>query len=364
MKARGVLFAAALVAGGSTARADGTAAPPVTIEAPPGWADAGASRRISGALITLKGPEASSFVVARADGAPRDSASGALAYLTKLVDGLRAGSGADFRAAGVLETRTFRNGVSIQLLRATLGGKPRLIVALVDAGGPPLVATLASAAPEAMLNPLFGSLRSGAPEGEVRSAGVERSLDAQLELALGGGLRARALSAAERDKGVVLALQGAGSEVVFLKLSEEDAAAKDQAGIVRATVADAAKVPLDSVSPARPAATPAGPGAVYAWARLPDSPDLRFAAGYLPWQYWGYSLLARGPQADELLVGALAALKAGPAAVPKLVASTPKLDDAEPDEAVARYGPAASIALVLLLGAAWSLGRKKGNLHS
>jgi hypothetical protein len=355
------LLAAALASAAPFARAD---VPAVAIEPPPGWTDASASGRIPGAVIALKGPESSSFVLARADGPHRDAA-GALLYLTKLIEGLRAGSGADFRSAGLIETRAFRNGVSIQLLRASLDGRPRLIVALVDAGGSSLVATLASAAPEAMMTPLFGGLRTNAVEGEVRSSGVELSLDQQLQFALGGGLRARALSVEERGKGAVLALQGSGSEVVFLKLSEEDAAAKDQPEIVRATVADGAKIPLDTVSPARFAATPAGPSAVYAWGKLPGSADLRFAAGYLPWQYWGYSLLARGPQADELLVGALAALKAGPTSVPKLLANTPKIEDSEPDEPFGRAGPiAALVAAGALLLLFWRAGRKKGTLSS
>ena len=356
------LLAAVLLASARAFAVSGDAAPKITIEAPPGWTEVSIRARLPSAVLALKGPEASSFVLARAEGAPSDGAAAQLAYLTKLLDGIRAGSGADYRSAGALESRTFRNGVGVQLLRATLDGKPRLVVALVDAGGPPLAATLASAAPDAMLTPLFGALRTDAPEGAVRLAGVQRSLDDQLEVALGGGLRARAPTAEERGKGVVLALQGAGSEVVFLKLSEEDAAAKDQPGIVRATASDAAKVPLESVSPAKLAATPAGPSGVYAWARLPDSPDLRFACGFLPWQYWGYSLLARGPQADELLVGALAAVKAGPSAVPKLVAQTPALESAEPDGGLKRYLPVAAVlALVALL---WRGGRKKGNLGS
>jgi len=364
MTPRRVLLAALFAAASPPARAGDGPAPVVTIEAPPGWVEVAGRARISGALITLKGPEASSFVLARADGAPRDSAAGSLAYLTKLLDGIRSGSGADYRSAGTIETRTFRNGISAQLLRATLDGKPRLIVALVDAGGPPLAATLASAAPDAMLTPLFGALRTDAPEGAVRITGVQRSLDDQLEVALGGGLRARALTADERGKNVTLALQGSGSEVLFLKLSEEDAAAKDQPGLVRATVADAAKIPLDSVSAAKLAPTPAGPAGVYAWAKMPDSPDLRFAAGFLPWQYWGYSLLARGPQADELLVGVLAALKAGPAAVPKLVADTPAIELAEPDGGVKRYGFAAAALMLVLFAVAWRGGRKKGTLAS
>jgi len=361
---RGSALLALLFAGvGSAAGAAESAAPAVTLEPPPGWRDVRGAGGPARALVALKGPESSSFVLVPADDAPRDSAAAVLSYLTKVLGGIRDGSGADFRAVGPIETRDIR-GVTVQLLRATLDGKPRLIVALVDAGGPPLLATLTSAAPEAMLTPIFGALRTTVPEGAVRTTGVERSLDGQLEIALGGGLRARGLSAEERGKGVVLALQGAGSEVVFLKLSEEDSSPKDQAGIVRAMVADAARVPLDSVSPSRRAATAAGPAGVYAWAKLPGSPDLRFAAAFLPWAYWGYSLLARGPQADELTVGVLAALKAGPSAVPKLLADTPSVEALEESPPFRRYAPAAAaVAAVLLAGLAWRGGRKKGTLR-
>jgi hypothetical protein len=347
------------------ASAAGSSAPTIGLEPPPGWSDVTAERRFDGAVLALKGPESSSFVLARADGAPTGDAASALSYLSRVLDGVRTGSKADYKASGPLESRTFRNGVSAQLLRATLAGRPRLVVALLDVGGRPLVATLSSAAPEAMLTPLFGAIRTGVPDGAVRAEGVERSLDGQLEVSLGGGLRARALSADERARGVVLALQGAGSEVVFIKLGEDAASPKDQAAIVRATVADAAKALPSDVSPARLAATPAGPAAVYAWAALPGSTDLRFAAGYLPWSYLGYSLLARGPQAEELLVGALAALKTGPEADPRLVAGTPPLEIPEergPSRRVVVIGAAAAVVLAAAL--AWRGGRKKANLDS
>lgn len=349
-----------MLAAGSAARADVPA--PVGMEIPPGWSRAAPNPPIPEAVIALQGPESSSFVVARAGAVPAGAA-GALSYLTRVLDGVRAGSKLDFRSSGAIETRMFRNGVSVQLLRASLGGNPRLVLALIDAGGPPLVATLSSAAPEAMLTPLFGGLRPTVPEGAVRLTGVERSLDGQFEVALGGGLRARTLTVPERGKGAVMALQSEGSEVIFLKLSQEDAAAKDQAGLVRATVADAAKVPFDAVSPARLTATPAGPAAVCAWASVPGSPDLRLAAGFLPWAYWGYSVIARGPRADQLLDGALAALKPGPDAVPKLLADTPRLETPDTD-AFGRGAAAAAAAAALVLLLVWRAARKKGNVST
>jgi hypothetical protein len=218
---------------------------------------------------------------------------------------------------------------------------------------------LASAAPDAMMGPLFGALQIGVP-GAVRESGAAQSSDGQLLIALGGGLRSRELTAPERKQGAVLAIQGAGSEVVFLKVENEDASPKDQAAIVRATAADAAKVPAKKVSPAGRAPTQAGPSAVYAWTKLDGGSDLRFAAGFLPWQYWGYSVMARGPQADELLIGALAALKQGPSAVPGLVQASPVIEIPEETErGRLRQGAIGAGALILLLFA-WSLSRKKG----
>ena len=334
--------------------------PEVSLEPPPGWTDITAQAPVKGVLLALRGPESSSFAAARMPASALDSAAATKAYLARVLDGLRAGARLDYRSNGRVETRTFRNGVTARFLRATVDGRPRLLVAVVDAGGPPLLATLSSAAPDAMMGPLIGALRLGLP-GAVRTAGTAQSSDGQLQLALGGGLRSRDLTGDERRQGAVLAIQGAGSEVVFLKVQEEDASPKDQAAIVRATAAAAAKAALDEVSPARRAPTPAGPAGVYAWAKIPGTPDLRFAAGYLPWQYWGYSVLARGPQADELLVGALAALKQGPSAVAGLVAASPQIDI--PNESGRRIsaGAAAAAAAVLLL-IVWSRRRKNGNL--
>ena len=340
--------------------AEGTA-PQVSLDPPPGWSDITGKPPVKGVILALRGPESSSFAVARMPASALDDAAATKAYLMSVLDGLRAGARLDYRSNGRVESKTFRNGVTARFLRATVDDKPRLLVAILDAGGPPLLATLASAAPDAMMGPLFGALRLGS-SGAIKTAGTAQSSDGQLQLALGGGLRSRDLTGDERRQGAVLAIQGAGSEVIFLKVEEEDASPKDQAAIVRATAADAAKVGLDGVSPARRAATPAGPAAVYAWAKISGTPDLRFAAGFLPWEYWGYSVLARGPQADELLVGALAALKQGPSAVAGLVEASPKIEI--PDGAGRRGLKAVAVGsgLLAVLLIVWSLGRKNANL--
>ena len=337
--------------------------PSVSLDPPPGWSDITAKTPVKGVILALRGPESSSFAVARMPASALDGAAATRDYLMQVLDGLRAGARLEYRSNGRVETKTFRNGVTAHFLRATVNDQPRLLVAVLDAGGPPLLATLSSAAPDAMMGPLFGALRLGA-SGAIKTAGTAQSADGQLQLALGGGLRSRDLTGEERRQGAVLAIQGAGSEVLFLKVEEDDASPKDQAAIVRATAADAAKVALDGVSSARRAATPAGPAAVYAWAKVSGTPDLRFAAGFLPWQYWGYSVLARGPQADELLVGVLAALKQGPSAVAGLVEASPKIEIPDPARRRKLKDLAIGSGILAVLLIVWSLSRKNANLPS
>jgi hypothetical protein len=341
--------------------------PAASIDPPPGWSDVTGKTAVRGVILALKGPEASSFLVARMPSSALDSALATRSYLAHALAELSAGAGMTFVARGGVETKRLRNGLTLRILHADLNGAPRLIVAVVEGGGAPLLATLSSAAPDAMLTPLFEALKVGAAALSVRESGVAVSLDGQLQVSLGGGLRSRDLAPSEKRQGVVLSIQGAGSEVLFMKIEDQDSAPKDEAAIVRAVVTDAAKVRLSDVSPARRASTPAGPEAVYAWAKMPGSPDMRFAAGYLPWAYWGYSILGRGPQADELMLGALAALKMGPSGVPKLLAATPRLE-IPPDPArrgrimlamLAAACGGLSIALI-----AWSRGRKNANLPS
>jgi len=330
-----------------------------TLEAPPGWKDVLNEGKVRNAVIALKGPEMASFIVRRAPKAPLDNPAGTRGYLQDVLGGLREGSGKDYRTSGRVETRVFRNGLTAQLIKGQLAGEDRVLIALFGAGGTPHLAVLMSAAPEAMVNSLLGSIQIGRIEGAVQSAGVARSLDGQLELALGGGRRSRALLDSESAKGFVLVVQGSGSEVLFQKLAEADATKPgEQAAIVRELTATSAGVAPEKIAPVKAAATAAGPVAVYSWAA--SGPNEKLSVGYLPWGYWGYQLFGRGPAADELMVGALAALKAGPTAVPGLLASTPRIP-------IEKQGPSRKLVLgvfaaLAALAAAglvtWSLKRK------
>ncbi|MDE2510960.1 MAG: hypothetical protein KGL74_07545 [Elusimicrobia bacterium] len=362
MRGRALLVACMLAARAVCAAP--SPSPTVSIDPPPGWNDVTGKARVRGVILALKGPETSSFILARMPASALESAASTRAFLARTLEQLRAGARADLRSSGRVETKTLHNGITLHLLRADLDGAPRMIIAVVDGGGPPYLGTLSSAAPDAMLAPLFGALKLGAAAGAIRESGNAVSLDGQLLVPLGGGLRSRDLTPEEKRQGAVLAVQGAGSEVLFLKIEDDDASPKDQSAIVRAVVSDSAKTAPDAVSPARRVPTPAGPSGVYAWAKIPSSPDLKFSAGFLPWAYWGYSILGRGPQADELLVGSLAALKAGPSAVPKLLAATPRLEI--PEDGRGRRAPLVVLGVVAVLGLlfAWSRRQKNANLPS
>ena len=357
------LVLAVLLASG-LARAAGVAGGP-QLDPPPGWKDANADGKIAGMLIVLKGPETSSFIVKRAPSAPLDNPAGVRHYLGDVLGGMRDTGGHDYKSSGRVETRVFRNGLTATLLRAQEKGEDRLVLAVFSANGAAHLAVLRSAAPEAMLPSLLGALKYGAVEGEVRVSGTARSLDGQLELALGGGLRSRSLLDVETAKGFVLVIQGAGSEILFQKLSEADATKPaEQAAIVRELAAASAGAASSAAAPVRAAPTAAGPIGVYSWA--PGAAGEKVAVGYLPWGYWGYQLFGRGPGADELLLGTLAALKAGPSAVPGLLASTPaipiKQEVPRRKLLLGAFAAAAGLFAVALL--VWSRGRKNASLTS
>ncbi len=359
---RGKLFAALLVAVPlAGARA---AAPDIRVDPPPGWARVATKNRNPLYVAGLRGPEQSSFQLMRVVGVPLDNAGAVRLYLRDVFEGIRAGARLDFKSDGRVERRTFRNGVVAHLLRADLDGKPRLVVALVEAGGTTLAATLNSAAPEAMLASLFEAVSYPRVEGAVQESGVARSSDGQLEVALGGGLRSRSLTEKEKADGFVLVMEGAGSQLLFQRIEDDSTPVGEQAAIVRAVAASAAGAVEGSASSPAGAPTPAGPVAVYSWTRLTDAAAGRFAVGFLPWGYWGYSLLARGPAADELLTGVLAALKSGPNTVPGILAATPAipLEAQASDRRLLLAGAAA--ACVLLGLAVWSRSRKNANVSA
>lgn len=334
----------------------------IRLEPPPGWSQVEPKPRRPNHVGALKGPETSSFQLLSVKGAPLDNAGAVRLYLRDMFEGIRAASRRDFKSDGRVERKTFRNGVVVHFLRAELDGKPRLVVALLDAGGTTLAATLSSAAPEAMLNSVFESIVFPRVEGAVQEKGVARSSDGQLEVVLGGGLRSRALTAQEKKEGFAFVIEGSGSELLFQRIEDDDTPAGQQASIVQAAADSGPGVSPGSASAPAAAATPAGPVAVYSWAPVAQGATGRFAVGYLPWGYWGYSLLARGPDADGLLVGVMAALKPGPHAVSGIVAATPSIPLERPPTDRRLLLALAGTALVLAGLVAWSRSRKNANV--
>jgi hypothetical protein len=219
-----------------------------TIDPPPGWNDGNADGKLKTIAIALQGPETSSFIVKRAPAVPLDNPAGIRGYLNDVLNGLKRTQRQPYTTSGRVESKSFRNGVHANILRAQLKNEDRVVLAVFPVKGYPYLAVLTSNAPDAMLPSLLGGLQLGAIEGAVQTSGVARSLDSQLELALGGGLRSRTPLEKEASKGFVLVIQGAGSEVLFQKLSEADATKpNEQAAIVRELAAASAQTDRKSV---------------------------------------------------------------------------------------------------------------------
>ncbi|MEK7389380.1 MAG: hypothetical protein AAB036_06760 [Elusimicrobiota bacterium] len=334
----------------------------LTLESPPGWSDAAIAGKDNGILIALKGPETSSFVVKRAREVALDNPAVVRGYLQDVLKGINKVGQSDYRGDGRVETVTFfRNGLSAHVMRARLRGEERMILGVFEVGTQAHLAVLISAAPGAMLAPLLGAIDLGSGANALRETGTVRSEDAQLEVALGGGLQSRPLLEAELAKGFVLAIRGAGSEILFQKLSNAEATnPQKQSATLRDLAAAAAG--RQAASPLLSAPTAAGPVGVYSWAKVGDDSSQRVVAGYLPWCYWGYQIFGRGSAADDFLVGVLAALKAGPGASPALVAGSPRVPLSRGFEPGLLFWGAiivAAIGVILLL---WSWRQKNANL--
>lgn len=305
------------------------AAPParITLEPPPGWKDVTAQKPGQDLVLALKGPELSSFVLTRVEPMSLDNRAVTRAYLADLIADLNRRTGLGFSPAGNLSRASYDNGLTAHFLRAHHKGRPRLILAVMEFGGNAMVGILMSSVPDTILPSILGGLRASgeAPE-DPSGVGRVVSLDGQLSLGLAEGLSPRPVTEREKRMGFVAALRGLDSELMIMKLVELGTPIKDQPGIVKDTVLAVEGVERASLSSIQLFETPAGPDLVYAWARLNDSAGPgQFAAGYMPWGYWGYSILAKGPRAADLTREAFADLALGPSAVPKLVAETPKV---------------------------------------
>ncbi len=297
-----------------------------SVEPPPGWTDVSAGQSKRAVLAALKGPETSSFMLARMKPIDFDNRGEVRAYLVEVVDGINRATGQAFAIATDVKMADYGNGLSAQYVRADLNGKPRLIVAVARLDGVPMVAVLSSAVPETMLPEILGAVKIAAPEEADADASEDsdgprvETEDGQLSLALPSGASLRPLTDLERKQGFMLAVDGWGSELVIMKIVDDTPVSMEPA-LVRATVSQMAGVDPGSVTRPAHLDTKARPAMVYSWGRLGESSQ--FAAGFLPWCYWGYSVLAKGPRAVALLQAVLPGIVGGSAAQPRLVAETP-----------------------------------------
>ncbi len=337
-----------------------------TIEAPPGWDDVTASKNSPDLVAALKGPESSSFMLARVAATPLDNRGAIRAFLLDVLTELNNKSGLGFAIKGGVEEVSYDNGATAHIVRAELQGKPRLILAVIELNGAKFLGTLNSAVPDTLLPSIIGSLKDNTGAGARPALSHQaQSLDGQLSFSLPEGLAARTLSEREKKLNFVVAVQGLGSELMIMKLVDDQTPIKDQPVLVHSTVQAVDGVEGPSVADTALFETPAGPDLVYAWGRLKDpSGASQFVAGYMPWCYWGYSVLAKGPRALDLMTQTFTALALGPDAQDKLVKQTPEVP--LPHElrlksltGRRRMAAAAGAGVVLLL-LALALTRRKG----
>jgi hypothetical protein len=298
---------------------------PFTIEPPPGWSRLPATERDPLLILALKGPEQSSFVLARINPVSLGNRASVLTLLTDVLSGIAARTRLKFTVASNLETATYGNGLTVSYIRANLNDKPRMILSVMEMHGMYMLGTLVSAVPDTLQPSILGALQGDAPA--LRAVVSDyASLDGQLTFRLPDGVTARPLSAHERKQGFVAAFQGPGAQLAVMKLPDDGTPVKDQPDIIKGTVRAMAGVDAATLSPVQYLLTSAGTDFIYVHARISDvSGESRFLAGYMPWAYWGYSILAKGPGAKDTTVRMLGALALGQSAVPKLVASSPRL---------------------------------------
>ena len=357
---REALFCAALLAVQTAPPVWAESPPPFTVEPPAGWALAPVAEDSPNLVLSLKGPEKSSFVLARVNPVSLENRAAVRTFLTDVVAGISGRTRLKFRPAANVERTSYANGLTATVLRADLDEKPRMALAVMEVDGVYLLGTLVSAVPDTLLPSILGSLKGTGARVAGASAVAETS-DGQLRFRLPPGLQARALTPRERRLEFTAALEGEGAEILILKLADDGTPVKDQPVVVKATVLAAPGVQPRTLTPGQYLMTSAGPDFIYASAQVADaSGDGLFLAGYMPWAYWGYSVLAKGPKAPELTVSLFSSLSLGPSAVPKLVAASPRLPVTRRVAALSPW--TSTVVLVLLVGAvAWFWWRNRGS---
>ncbi len=330
-----------------------------SIEPPPGWSQQSSSGD-GGQILALKGPEQSSFVLTRIAPVSWENRAAVRGLLTEAVNGVNARERLGYRAAANLETATYGNGLTARFLRADIDGRPRLALAVMELDGVYLLGTLRSAVPDTLLPAILGALKgSGVPAAAVSGAALSR--DGELSFRLPAGVRPRPPSEQELKAGCVAVLSGPGAQLLVMKLTDDDTPAQRRAAVVKSTVRAGPGVDPKSAGPVEYLLSSAGPDFIYAVARCADAagPSL-YLAGYMPWGYWGYSFLAKGPQAPEMTRELLSSLSLGPSAVPKLVAASPRLSVRRDLSWVASWSSNLILALLAVV-VVWFWWRNRGD---
>lgn len=297
------------------------AAADITADPPPGWT-VSADKPSGDIVLVLKGPETSSFVLTRLKALDLNNRAVVRSLLVDVLAGINDKSGLKFAPASEIQSFTYDNGLTAQVLRVNLDDKPRLALAVTDFGGAPMLGTLTSAVPDMMLPAILGGLHAS---GNV-PAPPSISLDEQLQFSLPKGFSARALTEREQSLGFVLAIDGLGSELMVQKLVDDSTPVSEQPQILKGTAASMAGASPQSVGPVTLIRTPPGTDFIYVTAKAQDaSGPTQVAAAYLPWGYLGYSVLAKGPNAGQLVVDTFSTLSLGSSALPKVIAETPRI---------------------------------------
>ncbi|MHB2025773.1 MAG: hypothetical protein ACYCPQ_03905 [Elusimicrobiota bacterium] len=299
---------------------------PITVATPPGWQKVSPST--SAVVVALRGPAQSSFILAL-NPAALDMADepGLNAFLADVLDAFNQRALTNFSASGDVKEKTFSNGITAHYIKATSPGKPPIILAAMQVGNQNFIGTLISNIPDLMLPAILGSLNipgeRNANSMPISASTEQSSADGQLSFAPKNDWRAvLALQGGQDESAPVFEAKGMGSRLRVTKVANaEIIPIADEPAVVLSMARAFPGVDPGSISQAKFLRTPAGPTLIYAAAHRNNGDEL--FAGYLPWSYGGYSVLAEGPNASRLALDIFSGLTLGAAAIPSLVAATP-----------------------------------------
>ncbi len=348
------LWAAVFVLAPGLARA----LPPITVAVPPGWQQVQSAT--APVVLALKGPAQSSFILAATPAAiDMTDIPGLGAFLADVLEAFNRKTMANFTSAGSVKEADFSNGLSARYLKATAPGQPPLILAALQIGNQNFVGTLISNIPDLMLPAIIGSLNvpQDSKSEDISGPDAGQSSDGQLAFTLKSGWQRTSDSQAQKSNpDTVFELSIENGQISLTKAKDaENVPIAEEPDVVLQMARQIPEADTHSVSSARVLKTPAGPSLIYAAAREKGSAN-EFVVGYLPWGYWGYSVLARGPKAENTVRELFSSLTMGPSAIAGLVAATPALPSWTWTQ-IAEIGAVLAAGLTLVL--AFALRRPK-----